>query len=216
MKKLIVLGVAAAWMLLGPAAVASTQITWVAGSDAGSDQLPCADGAHWVLSPAAGITSATLTFKGHTYTMVQSGGGSFSVDTPGTVEVGDTVTVTFEGSNYAAFLKLSHCLSTSPSPSETESPSVTVSPTETETPSETVSPSETESPSETVSPTESETTSPTKSPTVLGTSGTRGPSGSVAGTTAFTGYNATPFAVGAGLLTLVGLGLLYVARRRSA
>jgi LPXTG-motif cell wall-anchored protein len=36
------------------------------------------------------------------------------------------------------------------------------------------------------------------------------------GGTAFTGDNATPFAVGAGLLGLVGLSLLYVARRRSA
>jgi hypothetical protein len=78
-------------------ASASTSITWVGGTGNGSDNLPCADGAHWVLSPAQGITSATLAFDGHTYDMVQSGEGSFSVDTPGPVGVGDVVTVSYEG-----------------------------------------------------------------------------------------------------------------------
>jgi hypothetical protein len=199
MKKLIVLGITAACMLLAPAALASSggEFTWTAGVDQGSDNLPCTDGAHWVLTGTQNVTSATLTFKGQTYQMVQNGDGSFAVDTTGSVVAGDTVLVTYEGSGYPA-LRLSHCLSTSPSPSETESPS----------PSESESPSETESPS--VSPTSS-----SKSPTVLGSSHTRGPSGSVGGT-AFTGSDATPFAVGAGVLGLLGLSLLYIARRRSA
>ena len=209
MKKLIVLGITAACMLLAPAALASGEFTWTAGVDQGSDNLPCTNGAHWVLTGTQNVTSATLTFKGQTYQMEQSGSGSFSVDTPGSVEEGDTVLVTFEGSGYPA-LRLSHCTSTSPSPSPSESESPSPSPSESESPS--VSPSESESPS--VSPT-STSKSPTPSETVLGSSHTRSPSESVGGT-AFTGSDATPFALGAGALGLLGLSLLYIARRRSA
>ena len=211
MKKLIVLGITAACMLLAPAALASGEFTWTAGVDQGSDNLPCPGGAHWVLTGTQNVTSATLTFKGQTYQMVQNGDGSFSVDTTGSVVAGDTVKVEFEGSGYPA-LRLSHCLSTSPSPSPSESESPSPSPSDSESPS--VTPSESESPS--VSPT-STSKSPTPSETVLGSSHTRGPRGSSrVGGTAFTGSDATPFALGAGVLGLLGLSLLYIARRRSA
>jgi len=61
-----------------PAAVrADGSIPW---TGQGADQLPCANGAHWVLSPSDGIDSATLTVDGVQYTMTQNGGGSWSAD----------------------------------------------------------------------------------------------------------------------------------------
>jgi hypothetical protein len=131
--------------------------------------------------------------------MVQSGQGSYSVDTDGIVNVGDVVTVTYEGDNDTAFLKLSHCIASS-TPSPTHSPS--------ETPSETVSPSE----SETTTP--SESTKPTES--VLGTSHTRHPSDEGTGGTAFTGSDVAGFGLLAAGLAALGLGSLYVARKRGA
>ena len=96
--------------------------------------LPCSDGGHWILSPAQGITSAILTFEGHSYVMEESGDGSYSVDTDGPISAGDTATATYEGSNDTAFLKLSHCTSGgTPSPTDTGTPS----PTDTGTPTDT-------------------------------------------------------------------------------
>jgi hypothetical protein len=97
-----------AWAIFPSAAVAATTITW---TGQGSENLPCSGSEHWVLSPAQGITSAVLTVRGVNYTMVQSGAGSFSVDTNVGVNAGDigNVTVTYEGTNTTAFIKLSHC-----------------------------------------------------------------------------------------------------------
>lgn len=205
MKRLaVVTAIVGVTFALAQAASASTQITWVGGQDQGSDNLPCDGGAHWVLSPAQGITSASLTLHGNTVQMQQSGGGSFSADTDGIVNVGDVVTVVYEGDNDTAFLKLSHCIPSS-SPSPTHSPS--------ETPSET--------PSESVSPSESETTTPSESHTpsesVLGTSHTKHPStGPTSGGTAFTGSDVAGFGLLAAGLAALGLGSLYVARKRGA
>jgi hypothetical protein len=224
MKRLAVLAFAVTIPLsIAGAASASTTITWVAGKDPGSTNLPCLEGAHWILSPAQGITSATLTFDGHTYDMVQSGDGSFFVDTPGPVEDGDVVTVTFQGDNDNAFLKLSHCTtvgSPSPSPSESESPSPSESESPSPSDSESPSPSESESPSESVGPSESE--SPKPSTSVKGESHTRTPSGSGGagpsdtGGTAFTGSNSVPYTVAAIVLVLLGLASLAIARRHAA
>ena len=97
-----------AWAIFPSAAVAATTITW---TGQGSQNLPCSGNEHWVLSPAQGITSAFLTVDGVNYPMSQSGAGSFSVDTNVGVDAGDigNVTVTYEGTNTTAFIKLSHC-----------------------------------------------------------------------------------------------------------
>ncbi len=87
-------------------ASASTSTTW---TGQGSENLPCSDAAHWILSPAKGITSATLFVGGQSYSMIQSGSGSFSADSSGAVSANTSVSATYEGSNTTAFLKLSHC-----------------------------------------------------------------------------------------------------------
>jgi hypothetical protein len=97
-----------AWAIFPSAAVAATTITW---TGQGSENLLCSGSEHWVLSPAQGITSAFLTVRGVNYPMVQSGQGSFAVDTNVGVNAGDigNVTATYEGTNTTAFIKLSHC-----------------------------------------------------------------------------------------------------------
>ena len=97
-----------AWAIFPSAAVAASPTTW---TGQGSQNLPCSGNEHWVLSPAQGITSAVLTVRGVNYPMLQSGQGSFSVDTNVGVNAGDIgqVTATYEGANTTAFLKLSHC-----------------------------------------------------------------------------------------------------------
>jgi hypothetical protein len=95
------------------AASATTTVTWTGN---GSENLPCADAAHWVLSPAKGITSATLYVDGTAYTMTQNGNnGSFAADA-GAVDFGSSVMATYEGTNTTAFLKLSHCEEGTPPP----------------------------------------------------------------------------------------------------
>jgi hypothetical protein len=94
-------------------ASASTSVTWTGN---GSENLPCSDAAHWVLSPAKGITSATLYVGGTAYTMAQNGLGSFAADSVGAVDASTLVTATYEGANTTAFLKLSHCEQGPPPP----------------------------------------------------------------------------------------------------
>lgn len=87
-------------------ATGSTTIQW---EGHGSESLPCSGSEHWVLSPAQGITSATLYIDGVAYTMTQSGGGSYSADTNVGFDGSQSVSVTYFGPNDTAFLKLSHC-----------------------------------------------------------------------------------------------------------
>jgi hypothetical protein len=77
----------------------------------GSENLPCSGSEHWVLSPAKGITSATLYIDGVGYAMSKNGGGagSFSADTNVGFDGSQSVSVTYFGANDSAFLKLSHC-----------------------------------------------------------------------------------------------------------
>jgi len=203
MKRLTLLGTVAFTILFIGVAHASTTVSWTGGEDQGSDNLPCSDGGHWILSPAQGITSATLTFEGHTYVMEQSGDGSYSVDTTGSISVGDTATATYEGNNDTAFLKLSHCTSGG-----------TPSPTDTGTPS----PTDTGTPTDTESPTSSSSTPTTSVEAESGTRTPKHPGGGTGGTggTAFTGSDSTPYTVAA--IGLLGLGLagLYIARRLAA
>jgi hypothetical protein len=87
-------------------ATGSTTIQW---EGHGSESMPCSGSEHWVLSPAQGITSATLYIDGVAYTMTQSGGGSYSADTNVGFDGSQSVSVTYFGPNDTAFLKLSHC-----------------------------------------------------------------------------------------------------------
>ena len=87
-------------------ASATTSVTWTGN---GSENLPCSDAAHWVLSPAKGITSATLYVDGVAYTMAQNGLGSFAADSTGAVDASTVAMASYEGVNTRAFLKLSHC-----------------------------------------------------------------------------------------------------------
>jgi hypothetical protein len=109
----LVLALFAGAQLLGAAtAHADGIISW---EGHGADQLPCPGGEHWVLAPAFGITSATLSIDGTDapYPMTQNGNGSWSVDTPDAVAVsaatGAGVTYTGDGDERDS-LQLSHCL----------------------------------------------------------------------------------------------------------
>jgi len=111
MKKATRIGVGILMLMLPLAAnvgtaTASTSVTWTGN---GSENLPCADAAHWVLSPAKGITSATLYVDGVAYTMAQNGLGSFAADSTGAVDASTVAMASYEGVNTRAFLKLSHC-----------------------------------------------------------------------------------------------------------
>jgi hypothetical protein len=98
---------------LRTAASASTTVTWTGN---GSENLPCSDAGHWVLSPAQGITSATLFVGGVAYTMHQNGLGSFAADSVGAIDSSTIVSATFDGLNTKAFLKLSSCVQGPPPP----------------------------------------------------------------------------------------------------
>jgi hypothetical protein len=88
-------------------ATGGTTIQW---GGHGSENLPCSGNEHWVLSPAKGITSATLYIDGVAYTMTKNGnGGSYSADTNVGFDGSQSVSVTYSGDNDQAFLKLSHC-----------------------------------------------------------------------------------------------------------
>lgn len=78
----------------------------------GSDLLPCDGGAHWVLSPADGIDSATLHVGNATYVMTQNGQGSWAADSAGAVPSDQSqVWVEFTGpGDNKDHLQLSHCL----------------------------------------------------------------------------------------------------------
>ena len=88
-------------------ALAATTIPW---TGQGGESLPCSSGGHWVLT-GKGITSATMTVNGVTYTMVQSGKGSFSADSNGSLDAGTTASASYEGTvaNGNPQFVLSHC-----------------------------------------------------------------------------------------------------------
>lgn len=156
---LFVAVVAAIGIILG--ALASTS-DWKGN---GSEHLPCTNGAHWVLAPAQGITSATLTVNGVQYPMQQSGQGSFSADSQGPLDENLVASVEYEGENEKAHLQLSHCLDkATPSPSVSPHPSKTPKPDESPSPSVSPTHTKTHEPSPSVSPTKTKTPKPEKSP----------------------------------------------------
>lgn len=105
MRKLLVLALSAIAVVgLVGSASASTQITW---TGQGSENLPCAEGGHWVLT-GKGITSATISLGGSMY---QNGLGSFAYDSVGSISAFDIgqVSATYEGSAKNPQFVLSHC-----------------------------------------------------------------------------------------------------------
>jgi hypothetical protein len=100
----IVLGSLLVFGAAGVAAASST-IYW---SGQGSENLPCSDGGHWVLT-GKGITSATARINGVDYVMVQHGQGSWSADSVGRLGSSPNARVTYEGSARNPQFVLSHC-----------------------------------------------------------------------------------------------------------
>ena len=110
MKRFFVVAVAAlAALALCSTPAFATSGTTIQWQGHGSENLPCAGNEHWVLSPAKGITSATLYIDGVPYAMSQNGNGSYSADTNVGFNGSQSVSVTYFGDNNTAFLKLSHC-----------------------------------------------------------------------------------------------------------
>ncbi len=105
MRKLLVLALSA-FAVVGLIGSASAgQLTW---RGQGSENLPCSDGGHWVLT-GKGVTSATATIGGRTYTMLQNGGGSWAVDSFGSITSGTIASVVFAGTPNNPQFVLSHC-----------------------------------------------------------------------------------------------------------
>src|SRR5919201_613358 len=106
----LIAALTAAVVYATPALAGQTTIGW---EGHGSENLPCAGNEHWVLSPAQGVTSATLTIDGVDYTMTQSGDGSFSADTDVGFDGSQDVSVTYvfddAQGDPGAHLQLSHC-----------------------------------------------------------------------------------------------------------
>jgi uncharacterized repeat protein (TIGR01451 family) len=102
------------WAIFPTAAFADGTITWD-----GSKGLPaggCTLGAHWVLSPAQGITSATLHIGGQNIAMDHQG-ANFDADSSVPVSAGMNVSVTYVGTPTGnPTLKVSHCLGTPGTP----------------------------------------------------------------------------------------------------
>jgi uncharacterized repeat protein (TIGR01451 family) len=102
------------WAIFPTAAFADGTITWN-----GSKGLPaggCTLGAHWVLSPAQGITSATLHIGGQNIAMDHQG-ANFDADSSVPVSAGMNVSVTYVGTPTGdPTLKVSHCLGTPGTP----------------------------------------------------------------------------------------------------
>jgi len=160
----------------------TTKIEWKGN---GSENLPCAYGAHWVLAPAQGITGATLQVNGVYYEMAQNGNGSWWANSKGLLETGLSASVEYLGVNNKAHLQLSHCIddpntvtpteTVTETPTETETPTLTETITETPTLTETVTETSTltetvtETPTETVTETPTETSTPTLTETVTET-----------------------------------------------
>jgi hypothetical protein len=180
------------------AARASGVIDWTGH---GSENLPCESGGHWVLAPAFGIDSATLTVDGASYTMSQSGQGSWSADSTTEITSSSDAYVTFTGEgDERDSLQLSHCLG-----GETPSPTATPTPTETPSPTDTPTPTPTETKPGN-KPSHTRSVIPTRS------------GGAPAKKLALTGL--TDRQIGLGLfgaaLLIVGLGCAYLTRRRAS
>jgi hypothetical protein len=148
----------------------------------GSEILPCEYGGHWVLAPASGIESATLTVNGSDYTMRQSGQGSWSADSEGYLDASLTAFVSYTGEGSDGnHLQLSHCTEgdkpTLPpppptkTPTQSSTPTITSSPTDTPTITTTPTSTNTSTPTTTgtITPTDTNTPTPTSTGTITAT-----------------------------------------------
>jgi hypothetical protein len=106
-KLLTVAAMTLALMGLAGSALASTTIQW---TGQGGENLPCANGGHWVLT-GKGITSATMTVANRTYVMTQNGNGSFAADSDKPISASTVASATYEGTvaNGNPQFVLSHC-----------------------------------------------------------------------------------------------------------
>jgi hypothetical protein len=139
MKHLAAAALAVLFVLGGASAAWASDGNTIPWTGHGDDNLPCEAGGHWVLAPAFGIDSATLTVDGTDYVMVQNGEGSWAADSVGPIDDGVDAYVTYTGAgDERDQLQLSHCTEGSPTPTptptETPSPTPTESPTPTNTP----------------------------------------------------------------------------------
>jgi hypothetical protein len=95
-RKLLLLALSAVAVvgLVGSASAATRTIVW---TGQGGDNLPCADGGHWVLT-GKGITYATISFGGSDLPMYHNANGSWAFDSVGPISAGmiGTVSTTFE------------------------------------------------------------------------------------------------------------------------
>jgi hypothetical protein len=220
MKKVLVVLAAAfatAAIAVTPA-FADGSTTWDGqGLDEGET---CATGAHWLLVPAQGIESATLTVDGAVYPMTQNGAGAFAADSVGSVDESTDASATWTGSRTSAFLTLSHCLGSSTT--------TTTTTTTTGTPTTTTAgpTTSTTSGGPTTSTTSGGPTSTTAGPTsttgsggVLGGSTTCGTTGGTTGGTAPSGGNLpfTGLPIWIPLLaaaSLLASGIMLIRRRK--
>jgi len=141
MKRFVPILGAVALILAFPMVAFAESISWTAGSDSGSDALPCTDGGHWVLSQAQAVKSATLVVGGGTYAMQLDGNDAYTADSTGPIVTGDVAVVTYDGGGQPS-LSLSGCTaSSSPSPTPTPTPTPTPSPSDSPPPSGSPGPS---------------------------------------------------------------------------
>jgi len=107
----VVLAVLAVLLGLTSVASADGSVNW---DGHGLANLPCVSGAHWVLSPAQGITGAFLTVNGTRYTMHhQNGNGSWAADSNGPLDNSLSAIANYTGDfsgNGTPSLQLSHCV----------------------------------------------------------------------------------------------------------
>jgi hypothetical protein len=141
MKRFVPILGAVALLLAMPTLAFAASITWTAGSDAGSDALPCTDGGHWVLSQAQAVQSATLVVGGGTYQMQSDGNDSYTADSSGPIVVGDVAVVTWDGGGQPSLALTGCTASSSPSPTPTPTPTPTPSPSGSPPPSGSPGPS---------------------------------------------------------------------------
>jgi hypothetical protein len=215
-----------AWAIFPTAAFANGTITWdgVQGLPEGG----CPNGAHWILSPAATITSATLHVGNQTIQMSQNGpNGSFSGFSSGPVTGSTSASADYVGTaSDSTSLKVSGCVGGTTTATTTTATTTTATTTTATTTTPTTTPATTTTTTPgggggtTTAPTTTTTTSAIVAPTTVHNTSTTAtaevlPTTVRPGKLAFTGIeDVVP--IGALALTLMttGSGLLWAGSRR--
>lgn len=147
MKRLLLV-IPALALVLAFAGQAKADVVQVPWGRQGAENLPCPGGAHWVMSPGHGVTTATVAVNATDWGMVQAWDAdeSWYINT-GPVTAADTVVLAYIGAAPTDMtLTLTACVGTAP-PSPT--PTITAPPPTPSPPSPTPTPS----PSPTPAPT---------------------------------------------------------------